>query len=474
MKHVLLSGLLVAALVFSACEKQSSINAPTASKNSVSLSKALVDLNLSNDQASMITDAFYMGSDLALLLDQNQVAVFNSIVGGNSSTLADPPPGPRLYFDMDALMWYRLILKANTDVTDEQKKLAQEAIDASNARRKEIISNTALSAEEKKTKLQEEHDALMTALNGVFGSEQLVKAQELKDQLEQQRKDRQAEMIDRMIQRQVDMWTKALTLTAEQQELLKQILKTQYESMQTLREQYKGDPTGYRTALQKLQKDTDAAIRAILLEAQIIIWDKMHQRGGGEKGGGTGGGTIDAGIKKQVDIWTKQLSLNTDQVAVITKILTDSKAQEKLLAEQYKGDPAGLRAALEKLHADTKAAVRGSLNEEQKLIWDKMNGSTGGGKTDGGVAAQVDYWTKMLSLTPEQANQITAILTEKEKTEKTYAEQYKDDPAGLRSALEKLRLETDASIRALLTIEQQARWDKLHSTTGGRGGVIGG
>ena len=378
MRNILLTGLLVAALAFSACEKQSSINAPATSKNSTSLSKGLVDLNLTNDQAAMITEAFYMGSDLNLILDQNQVSVFHSIVGESGSTLVDPPPGPRFYFDMDALMWYRLILKANTDVTDEQKKLAQEAIDASNARRKEIISNTGLSAEEKKVQLREEHDALMTSLNGIFVAEQLVKAQELKDQLEQQRKDRQAEMIDRMIQRQVDMWTKALTLSTEQQDLIKQILKTQYDALQKLREQFKGDPTGYRTALQQLQKDTDAAIRAILIGEQLVIWDKMHQRGGGEKGGGTGGGTIDNGIKKQVEVWTKQLTLNTDQVAVITKILTDSKAQEKLLAEQYKGDPAGLRAALEKLRADTQTAVRESLNAEQKLIWDKLNGKTGG------------------------------------------------------------------------------------------------
>jgi hypothetical protein len=375
MKHFLLAGFLATALVLSACDQQSGINTPVAANQTASLAKTLTTLNLSSEQAAQVTDVFYMGNDLSVILDPAQVSIFNSMVGDGNSVLDDRKIGPRFYFDMEAVMWFRLVLKANPEMTEEQKQLVKDAIDASNARRKEIIANTALTPEEKKAQLQAEHDALMLTLNGTFTQEQLDKAKALKDQLEQERKDRQEKWAEAMILRQVAMWTKALGLSAEQQEQLKEILKGQNTELARLREEFKDNPAGYRTALQELQKGTDAAIRAILTEEQAAIWDKMHQpRTGG------GGGKVDP-IKGQVDMLTRQLSLTPDQAAKATTILTGKEEQKKILAEKYKGDPAGFRAAMETLEKETNASLRDMLTPDQQTIWDKMHrigGRTGG------------------------------------------------------------------------------------------------
>ncbi|MBL0174752.1 MAG: hypothetical protein IPP94_05725 [Ignavibacteria bacterium] len=374
MKHFLLAGFLAAALVLSACEQQSGINAPVTSSKTVSLAKTLEALNLSSEQAAQITDVFYMGNDLNVILDPAQVTTFNGMVGDGNTVLDDRKIGPRFYFDMEAVMWFRLVLKANPEMTEEQKQQVKEAIDASNARRKEIIANPALTPEEKKAQLQTEHDALMLTLNGIFTAEQLDKAKALKEQLEQERKDRQEKWAETLILRQVAMWTKALGLTAEQQELLKEILKGQNTELARLREEFKGNPAGYRTAIQELQKATDAAIRLILTEEQAAIWDKLHQKRTG------GGGKVDP-IKAQVDMLTRQLTLTTDQADKVTKILIGKEEQKKIFAEKYKGDPAGFRAAMEKLEKDTNASIRETLTPEQQTIWDKMHRT--GGRTGG-------------------------------------------------------------------------------------------
>ena len=374
MKHFLLAGFLATALVLSACEQQSGINAPVTSSKTVSLAKTLEALNLSSEQAAQITDVFYMGNDLNVILDPAQVTTFNGMVGDGNTVLDDRKIGPRFYFDMEAVMWFRLILKANPEMTEEQKQQVKEAIDASNARRKEIVANPALTPEEKKAQLQTEHDALMLTLNGIFTPEQLDKAKALKEQLEQERKDRQEKWAETLILRQVAMWTKALGLTAEQQELLKEILKGQNTELARLREEFKDNPAGYRTAIQELQKATDAAIRLILTEEQAAIWDKLHQKRTG------GGGKVDP-IKAQVDMLTRQLTLTTDQADKVTKILIGKEEQKKIFAEKYKGDPAGFRAAMEKLEKDTNASIRETLTPEQQTIWDKMHRT--GGRTGG-------------------------------------------------------------------------------------------
>lgn len=374
MKHFLLAGFLATALVLSACEQQSGINAPVTSSKTVSLAKTLEALNLSSEQAAQVTDVFYMGNDLNVILDPAQVTTFNGMVGDGNTVLDDRKIGPRFYFDMEAVMWFRLILKANPEMTEEQKQQVKEAIDASNARRKEIVANPALTPEEKKAQLQTEHDALMLTLNGIFTPEQLDKAKALKEQLEQERKDRQEKWAETLILRQVAMWTKALGLTAEQQELLKEILKGQNTELARLREEFKDNPAGYRTAIQELQKATDAAIRLILTEEQAAIWDKLHQKRTG------GGGKVDP-IKAQVDMLTRQLTLTTDQADKVTKILIGKEEQKKIFAEKYKGDPAGFRAAMEKLEKDTNASIRETLTPEQQTIWDKMHRT--GGRTGG-------------------------------------------------------------------------------------------
>jgi Spy/CpxP family protein refolding chaperone len=92
------------------------------------------------------------------------------------------------------------------------------------------------------------------------------------------------------------------------------------------------------------------------------------------------------------------------------------------------------------------------------------------------INRQVEMLKNALGLTDEQAAAIKDILLAQHEQIKILREQYKDDPEGLREALKTLLQETDASIIALLTPEQAAKWDLLKTLRmkwrhgGGHGG----
>ncbi|MBI5645424.1 MAG: hypothetical protein HY962_00715 [Ignavibacteriae bacterium] len=115
-------------------------------------------------------------------------------------------------------------------------------------------------------------------------------------------------------------------------------------------------------------------------------------------------------------------------------------------------------------------ALKEKLEQERKERMDKM------------IEARIDYqikvWTRMLKLDTEVQGKIKEILMAQQKRIAELRVEFANDPAGLRKALAGLQQETDAAIRALLTPEQAAIWDKMHGKRdpgkgGGRGGVIG-
>ncbi|MBL0175799.1 MAG: hypothetical protein IPP94_11120 [Ignavibacteria bacterium] len=218
MKHLILSALLVATVVLSACEQQSSSTDPVAQSPATS----------------------------GVVMDQQLIDDYNSLLGAGDVLTVDPTLSPSINSDMDASMWLRLILSANRDVTERQKLAAQELIAASNARRARILAQKDLSREKLAALLQAEHDALMKALNALFTPEQLRNAQALKDKLDKERLDRQAKLDLLKIQRHVEILTKQLTLTERQQATVTEILKKQAMQIVELRKRFANDPEGLR------------------------------------------------------------------------------------------------------------------------------------------------------------------------------------------------------------------------------------
>ena len=245
MKHILLSTILITVFVLSACDQTSDTNSPVASTPA---------------PASII---------------DRQAGDNNSPLGFGDAVTDERLSDRANLSDMDVLLWYRLILAANKDISDRQKKAAENAIAEANARRERILASD-LSPDRKAAMLQAEHDALMKLINSMFTREQLANALALKAKLGQDRRDKLSREEELRIQRQVEIWAKQMTLTERQKAAITQILKNQALQIQALRQRYANDPVALRRAMQLLQQQTDAEIYKLLTDAQKIIWKRLH------------------------------------------------------------------------------------------------------------------------------------------------------------------------------------------------------
>jgi hypothetical protein len=74
---------------------------------------------------------------------------------------------------------------------------------------------------------------------------------------------------------QVTRLTSYLGLSESQAQAIKDILLAQHKTLQELREQYAGDPEGFRDAVKALLQQTDEAILALLDDEQDVKWEAL-------------------------------------------------------------------------------------------------------------------------------------------------------------------------------------------------------
>jgi len=466
MKNILLLGLVAIALMFSACNKNTSINAPTGGSTSTFM-KAADQMNLTNDQLAVVDAMYYMGEDMSTVLSPAQLSSYNIVLGKleptvqGGTTSATPPRG---FADMAAIQYYNLILKANPTLDQATKDALKQLLQDDAQTRADIIKNNQSDPATMKQLLQDEHTKLLAAMNALLTPDQIQAVTDLQIKIDQQRQALQAKFLEMRIAAQIQMLNKILTLTPDQQTQIHDILANQATKIDALRQQYKGDPEGFRTALQQLQKDTDAAIYALLTPDQQLKWDAW------KKGGVINPNPVDP-IQAQVQQLTKILSLTTDQQTTLTGILTDAAAQQKDLVTKNQGDPKGLRDALNALQLATDAKIAAMLTPDQLLIWNKMHGK--GGSGNGGtpidpIQQQVNDLTKDLGLTTDQATSVYTILKTQDTDMQTIMQQYKNDPAGLKQALTDEQTKINGLMQGVLTADQYAKWLTLPT----KGGVI--
>ncbi len=282
MKKALLVGLAAVALILGACGQNTGVNDPVLPNNDAA-GVALTNfhrLNLSDEQASQLDISYYLDEDLSSILTPAQVNSFGNIV--NSLT---PPDGRGIgrlpIFDMEAFMFFRLIMKADTTLTREDAQAILALIQASNKTRLEIIKANRDKPEVLKQLLQEEHERLMAEIAALVGPETIAKVEELKARLEQQRLERIQKMIELRVTREVEMLTKYLELNDEQGPAVKTALINYYTEIERLRAEFKGDPEGLRNALQQLQASFQEQMKTILTPEQYELWLKMRGGRGG-------------------------------------------------------------------------------------------------------------------------------------------------------------------------------------------------
>ncbi len=291
MNKVFLATLAALLMVFSACNNETGINEPVTSAPGESFMKYADRLDLTTDQLAQIDEVFYSGQDMGLILDPDQVVAFHSMIDGALVQAGNDRPDPRKFFDMVAVLWYRMALKANPDLTEDQKTAVKTAIEASNRARIDILRNTELTPEEKRAALQEEHARLMAEINGKDGlpgiltPDQVGKTVLFKEELEKKRREIRERMLERRIDMQIKQWTRILKLNEQQQNDIKDILMGQDDSIKELRELYKDDPEMFRQEMIELQQRINDDIRSKLDDKQKALWDRMH---GIRPGGGRG------------------------------------------------------------------------------------------------------------------------------------------------------------------------------------------
>ncbi len=280
MKRTIFSSLLIAVFAFSACDK-SSVNAPEDADSKAAFLKAIENLELSTDQLAQVDEMFYLDEEMSAIMNSKHEDNLSTLANGVSPGVQDERRDRRHALDMAALIYYRLIIRANPDLAEETKLALRELIAASNQTRLQLIRENIGNPELLRQLLAAEHQALIDAMNALLTSEQLTKIQELKDKIEQERKDRRDKWIEHRINFHVAMMTRYLGLSPEQADAIKTILLNQHEQIKTLREQYKDDPEGFRNALKELHETTQQLIAAELTEEQLEKWNNRHKRGGG-------------------------------------------------------------------------------------------------------------------------------------------------------------------------------------------------
>jgi len=467
MKNVFVLGLVAAALIFSACNKNSDITSPTGS-TSTTFMKAADQLNLTNEQLGVLDEMYYLGEDMSVILTPAQLNSFNIVLSKLEPTIlgGDPTLNPRGFADMAALQYYNLILKANPEMDQATKDALKQLLQESAQKRADIIKNNQGDPTTMKQLLQDEHNALMEAMKALLTPEQIQAVVDLQTKIEQERQAKQEQLLERRVQAQVQMMTKILGLTPEQATQIHDLLIAQAKEVDALRLQYKGNPEGFRAALKELQTKTDAAIYLLLTPDQQAKWDAW------KKGGVINPKTTDP-VQMQVEQLTKILQLTADQVPQLTKILQAQLDQKKLLMEKFKDDPAGLRQALTDLQKETDAAIVALLTPEQLVLWNKMHGKGdpgNGGTTGDPIQRQVDELTKMLGLTTDQAAKVYEIFKTQDTDNQAIFQQYKDDPAGLKQALTEEQAKISPMMKDVLTPDQYEKWLKGVRIPGSIGG----
>jgi hypothetical protein len=380
-KKTLLSGVLVLALALTACQNESDVTAPPAAgpSNEFSAALNLLDqLDLTNDQLAFIDEMYYLDEDMSVILDGGQEFTFNQITDGlddrptdrlgdrMGDRLGDRLGRPGFVVDMDALMYYRLILKACPEHSEEDLASIRQLIAESNRKRAGLVRN-ATDKQALLDALKAEHNALIDAINDIIGAPCIAAIQALKEDIQTRRDEMRKKMVERRIAAELAFFTKLLSLTEDQVALVKTLLETRQSELARLREQYKNDPEGLRAALQALMETFDQGMLRILDDEQDAIYLRWRGRTVGDR---PDPNTI---IDQQVAHFTKLLGLSERQAAHLRELLMKKMAAEKRAHEAFGRDRIALARALQRINQEFNEAFVAMLTPEQLEIWKRLH-----------------------------------------------------------------------------------------------------
>jgi hypothetical protein len=139
----------------------------------------------------------------------------------------------------------------------------------------------------------------------------------------------------------------------------------------------------------------------------------------------------------------------------------------KALRDKYQQQLDGMLTDVEKQNV---ADLKAKIEAERQAMREKM--------AELRLQRQVEMWTKILGLTPDQVSTLTEILKARDAAIQAARTEFATDPAGFRAQLILIQDQFNADIKTKLglTEEQIALWERLmqHMGRGGKGGMGGG
>lgn len=365
MKHALSLSLLALVLLATACsddpQSNSMLTAPASNG-------ASVNMNLDLGQIALIDEMSFLEEDMSVLLNSSQLSTYENLI----TAMDGDRRGPRMGIDMAAIAWLNLIIRANPDLTEEQISALRDLI-RQYAELRLAEMNSGKSREEIAEALKQLHEQLIAAINAAVGDTAVQNAEKLKAELEQKRRELQEKLEQLRIDREVARMKAALGLSDEQAAAVAAILKWQHEQMRLLREQYKGDPEGFKAALAELM----ATIDTKMTDAIGDLWTKWKEIRSGKI-------PIDPTqrIELQIAELTKLLGLTPDQAAAIKQLLIEQQAQIDELMKDTSLDRRELSHRLNEINKTTNEKIMSLLTPEQQKLFQrwKMGGIRPGGR----------------------------------------------------------------------------------------------
>jgi len=457
MKTVFLSSLLALALLASACSDDPNSSNPIVTSGARSAST--LDLGLNLNQVALLDEMYYLYEDMSVLLDPVQVSRFNTLL----SELGDDTRPIRGAVDMAAVAWFNLILRANPGLDTELLLQVRALIAASAIKRAEIMRSGA-NREEIAAQLKAEHDALIAAINNLVGPEAVRNAEALRERLEQERKERQNEMVQKRIEAEVQRMKAALGLTDEQAAKVRRILTYQHAQLQQIRETRPRDPEAMKVAIDALMREIDAMMRDAIGSDLWERWLKYR------RGVIRPVDPVDP-IETRVQHLTQLLGLDAEQAAALKRILTEQQAAIAAIMNDPNMDRIQKARELEEINKRAEQQIQALLTPEQLEKYLRHKGVIVTPDPVTPIDRRVQELTKLLDLTERQAASIKQILINEQEAIAALMKDPNMDRMQMAREIERIKKETEARIQALLTPEQLEKYLRLKGgvTPGGRG-----
>lgn len=275
-------------LIASACSNDGPNSPDTTSPDSQSLLKMAESMDLSMEQLAFVDEMFYGEEDLGALLDTRQQGLFESFFDGFMPGRMAPAGDRRMGFDMGSFVYFQLILKANPDLTEDQKQALIELMKEYAGKRLEVILAGELEGDALRAELQRLHEELIGKMNQLIGPEAVKNVEDLKARIEAERELRRQEMLERRIEMEVQRMTRLLGLTEEQTAAYRGYLQEYYQGLSDLRgqnltpEELREAIQALRDALQShIQNDLGLTAEQLEILAKLREWrqHRGHQTG---------------------------------------------------------------------------------------------------------------------------------------------------------------------------------------------------